>query len=98
LFIPVSVERAPLGVRQHHPPAAAQARPGDKWHMDEVVFKISGKTHYLWRAVDQHGIVLDILVQSRRNKKSRRVYRMSLDSLVIYSLASESKVSKAGVI
>src|SRR6187431_3800439 len=41
-------------------------RPGDKWHMDEVVLKIAGKTHYLWRAIDQHGIVLDGLVQSRR--------------------------------
>src|ERR687889_391849 len=40
---------------------------GDKWHLDEVVLKIAGQTHWLWRAVDQHGIVLDILVQSRRN-------------------------------
>jgi putative transposase len=31
-------------------------RPGDKWHMDEVVLKIAGKKHYLWRAVDQHGV------------------------------------------
>ena len=42
-------------------------RPGDKWHLDEVFVKINGTTHYLWRAVDQHGDVLDILVQSRRN-------------------------------
>jgi putative transposase len=35
-------------------------RPGDKWHLDEVFIKIAGKTHYLWRAVDQHGDVLDI--------------------------------------
>ena len=39
-------------------------RPGDKWHLDEVYIKIVGKTHYLWRAVDQHGNVLDILVTS----------------------------------
>jgi putative transposase len=44
-----------------------QARPGDKWHLDEVLIKIAGKTHYLWRAVDQHGAVLDILVTSRRD-------------------------------
>ena len=31
-------------------------RPGDTWHMDEVVLKIAGKKHYLWRAVDQHGV------------------------------------------
>ena len=32
---------------------------GDKWHLDEVVLKIAGKKHWLWRAVDQDGIVLD---------------------------------------
>lgn len=45
-----------------------RAQPGDKWHADEVFLKINGKTQYLWRAADQHGTVLDILVQSRRNK------------------------------
>ncbi len=47
-----------------------RAHPGDKWHCDEVFLKINGKRHYLWRAVDQHGNVLDILVQSRRNKRA----------------------------
>ena len=42
-------------------------RPGDRWHFDEVFVTINATTHYLWRAVDQHGNVLDILVQSRRN-------------------------------
>jgi putative transposase len=42
-------------------------RPGDKWHVDEVFIRISGQHHYLWRAVDQDGNVLDVLVQSRRN-------------------------------
>ena len=41
---------------------------GDKWHLDEVAIKIAGKKHWAWRAVDQEGIVLDILVQSRRDK------------------------------
>ena len=36
------------------------AEPGDEWHLDEVFVKINGTTHYLWRAVDQHGDVLDI--------------------------------------
>jgi putative transposase len=40
--------------------------------LDEIVLKIAGKTHYLWRAVDQHGVVLDVLVQSRRNKKAAK--------------------------
>jgi len=45
-------------------------RPGDKWHLDEVFIKIGGKTHYLWRAVDQDGSVLDLLVTSRRDAKA----------------------------
>jgi putative transposase len=43
-------------------------RPGDKWHLDEVFLTINGEWHYLWRAVDQDGNILDILVQSRRNR------------------------------
>jgi len=35
---------------------------GDKWHLDEVVLKIAGKKHWVWRAVDQDGIVLDVLL------------------------------------
>src|ERR1700748_340010 len=45
---------------------------GDKWHLDEVAIKIAGKKHWLWRAVDQDGIVLDILVQSRRDKRAAK--------------------------
>ncbi len=57
-------------------------RPGDKWHLDEVFIKINGKDHYLWRAVDQDGNVLDILVQSRRNKKAaKRFFRKLLKGL-----------------
>jgi len=48
------------GLRRRSP------RPGDKWHLDEVFLKINGRLHYLWRAVDQDGDVLDILVQSVR--------------------------------
>ena len=49
-----------------------RAQTGDKWHLDEVFLTINGKLHYLWRAVDQHGNVLDILVQSRRNKQAAK--------------------------
>src|SRR4028118_1896998 len=53
-----------------------RARTGDKWFLDEVFLKINGKTQYLWRAVDQDGNVLDILVQSRRNKAAaKKVFR-----------------------
>ncbi len=51
-----------------------RARPGDKWFLDEVFLKINGKTQYLWRAVDQNGSVLDILVQSRRNKAAAKKF------------------------
>ena len=49
-------------------------QPGDKWHLDEVFLSINGKRSYLWRAVDQEGHVLDILVQSRRNKKAAKKF------------------------
>ncbi|PWI11379.1 IS6 family transposase [Streptomyces sp. NWU339] len=56
-----------------------QPRPGDKWHLDEVFIKINGEQKYLWRAVDQHGGVLDILVQNRRDKAAaRRFFRTLL--------------------
>jgi putative transposase len=45
-------------------------RPGDKWFLDEVLIRIRGEQHYLWRAIDQDGQMLDILVQSRRNTES----------------------------
>jgi putative transposase len=58
-----------------------RARPGDKWVLDEVFLKINGKTHYLWRAVDQDGNVLDILVQRRRTKvAARKFFRKLLKS------------------
>src|SRR5271165_6687536 len=54
-------------------------RRGDKWHLDEVVISIAGKKHWLWRAVDQAGFVLDVLVQSRRDKKAaKRLFRKLL--------------------
>src|SRR3954451_18909367 len=50
------------GMRKRRPPT------GDKWHLDEVFLKINGVQHYLWRAVDQNGVVIDILVQPRRDR------------------------------
>ena len=47
-------------------------RTGDKWHLDEVVLKIAGVKHWLWRAVDQTGIVLDVRVQRRRDKQAAK--------------------------
>jgi putative transposase len=57
-------------------------RCGDTWHLDEVFLTIRGQRQYLWRAVDQDGNVLDILVQSRRNKKAaKRFFRKLLKGL-----------------
>ena len=47
-----------------------RSRSDTRWHLDEVFVSINGKRMYLWRAVDCEGEVLDILVQSRRNKKA----------------------------
>ena len=44
----------------------------DIWHLDEVVVSIAGRKHWLWRAVDQNGYVLDEIVQSRRDTKAAR--------------------------
>ena len=61
----------------------AQRGPlGDTWHLDEVFIRIGGRLQYLWRAVDQDGSVLDILVQSRRSKKAAaRFFRKLLRGL-----------------
>jgi putative transposase len=57
-------------------------RPGDKWHLDEVFLTIHGQRQYLWRAVDQDGHVLDILVQRRRNKAAaKKFFRKLLKGL-----------------
>jgi putative transposase len=44
-----------------------QSQPSDIWHLGEVVVKIKGRKFWLWRAVDQNGVVLDEILQTRRN-------------------------------
>jgi putative transposase len=59
-----------------------RSRPGDTWHLDEVFLRINGVLHYLWRAVDQHGVVLGILVQDRRNASAaKRFFKRLLAGL-----------------
>lgn len=53
-------------------------RPGDKWHMAEVFLTIKGEPHYLWRAGDQDGNVLEILVQRRRDKRAAKKFFRTL--------------------
>ncbi|MCW5784587.1 MAG: IS6 family transposase [Nitrospirales bacterium] len=49
-----------------------KGRLGDTWHIDEVFVTIQGQRHYLWRAVDQHGDTIDILVQRHRNQRAAK--------------------------
>ena len=56
-----------------------QGRLGDTWHLDEVFVTIQGQRQYLWRAVDQDGDVIDILVQPRRDRRAaKRFFRKLL--------------------
>jgi transposase-like protein len=71
--IAVSYETVRRWVNHFVPKIAADLRkrrpkPHTTWHLDEVYLKIDGRLVYLWRAVDAEGEVLDVLVQSRRNK------------------------------
>ncbi len=78
-----------------------RGRQGDTWHLDELFVKIRGRQQYLWRAVDEDGDVLDILVQSRRNRQAAKRFfrkllkrqgreprRLITDKLRSYSAAS----------
>jgi putative transposase len=80
-----------------------QGRLGDSWHLDEVFVRINGRQHYLWRAVDQDGDVIDILVQPRRDQRAaerffrrllrgqgKRPFRIITDKLRSYSAALRS--------
>jgi len=51
-----------------------RGRLGDSWYLDEVFVVIRGERHYLWRAVDQDGDTIDILVQKRRNKRAAKCF------------------------
>ena len=57
-----------------------RGRQGDTWHLDELFVRIQGRQQFLWRAVDEDGDVLDILVQSRRNRQAaKRFFRKLLN-------------------
>src|SRR5437667_10095845 len=56
--------------------AARSARhaAGDRWFVDETYVKVAGRWHYLYRAVDQHGQVIDVLVSARRDAQAARAF------------------------
>ncbi|KGB80810.1 transposase [Rhodovulum sp. NI22] len=71
--IAVSYETVPDWVARFGAQFAAKVQrdrpcPADKWHLDEVVVPIKGRKHWLWRAIDANGDVLNVLIQFRRNK------------------------------
>jgi putative transposase len=73
--IMVSYEPVRRWVKYFGPMIAADLRrrrpkPHSTWHLDELFIKIDGRFVYLWRAVDAEGEVLDVLVQSRRDKRA----------------------------
>src|SRR5262245_3722024 len=75
----VTYQTIPKGWRRLGQAYANQLRhrrpePGDIWHLDEVCLTSNGERHYLWRAVDQEGYVLDILVQRRRNMAAAKKF------------------------
>jgi hypothetical protein len=66
--------------------AADLLGPGDRWHLDEVFLKINGRLHYLWRAVDQDGDGLDIMVQSHRDKEgSQEILSQAIERVEVCS-------------
>ena len=73
--VEVSYESVRRWCEKFGPDYAARAKRrqpqlGDTWHLDEVFVKIAGRRQYLWRAVDQDGDVIDILVQPRRDRRA----------------------------
>jgi transposase-like protein len=58
--------------------------PGDRWHVDETYVKVNGVWRYVYRAVDQHGQVIDVLVSARRDEKAaRRFFQRALTTLKV---------------
>ncbi|PRX97646.1 DDE superfamily endonuclease [Paraburkholderia sp. BL25I1N1] len=71
------VER--FGVGFAHRIKAARCQLGSTWHLDEMFVTLRGEPYLLWRAVDQHGMELDILLQKRRDKvAAKRFFRRAL--------------------
>ena len=94
--IAVSYETVRRWVNHFGPMIAAHLRkrrpkPHATWHLDEVYLKIDGRMVYLWRAVDAEGEVLDVLVQSKRNKHA--ALKLMRKLLKKYAFAPERLVT-----
>src|SRR5215831_10669076 len=84
-----------------------QGRLGDSWHVDELFVRINGQQQYLWRAVDQDGDVIDILLQPHRDRRAaerflrrlvrgqgREPFRIVTDKLKSYGAAKRTVLPK----
>jgi putative transposase len=94
--IAVSYETVRRWVNHFGPRIAADLRkrrpkPHTTWHLDEVYLKIDGRLVYLWRAVDSEGEVLDVLVQTKRNKAA--ALKLMRKLLKKYGFAPENLVT-----
>jgi putative transposase len=79
----VSHESVREWINRFGPQIAARIRrdrptPADQWHLDELAIMIRGEPHWLWRAVDSQGDVLEILVQKRRNATAAKRFLRKL--------------------
>ncbi|VTU45822.1 Integrase core domain protein (plasmid) [Variovorax sp. SRS16] len=71
-----------FGARFAHDAKGARRKLGSTWHLDEMFVTLRGETYLLWRAVDQHGAELDVLVQRRRDKvAAKRFFKRVLAAL-----------------
>ena len=94
--ITVSYETVRRWVNHFGPKIAADLRkrrpkPHTTWHLDEVYLKIDGRLVYLWRAVDSEGKVLDVLIQTKRNKAA--ALKLMRKLLKKYGFAPENLVT-----
>ena len=94
--ITVSYETVRRWVNHFGPKIAADLRkrrpkPHTTWHLDEVYLKIDGRLVYLWRAVDAEGEVLDVLVQTKRNKAA--ALKLMRELLKKYGLMPDKMVT-----
>src|ERR1700688_638126 len=94
--IAISYETVRRWVNHFGPIIAAELRkrrpkPHSIWHLDEVYLKIDGRMVYLWRAVDAEGEVLDVLVQSKRNKHA--ALKLMRNLLTKYAIVPERMIT-----
>ncbi len=102
--IAVSYETVRRWVNHFGPMIAAHLRkrrpkPHATWHLDEVYLKIDGRMVYLWRAVDAEGEILDVLIQSKRNKHAalklmRKLLRNTPSSLSGWSRTTYGRTAR----